>query len=379
MLGAMIACALWRSTSSESVASSSSSVRRSYKSMYVSRNGVVRQHLGVDRGRIEDHRTMRRSPVLPCADGPCPNSLLDEARKNLETRSLGQSGNHSLIGEAQETSFEASNNSWGYDDQDKWQSKNSTWTCNGTRQSPIALNDLEINTSAPAKMVSLINKFNFTADFSALFVKNNGKSIQINAPEDSNLGVFTLPDGPYNALHFNFHKGTEHVINGNMLHLMEMHIVFQKQGSTGFDDLAVMGIMLQDKSSLGSPRNISKQTDFFDSIRCRVDGGVPMFGQNCTMAQAEVDLTDIFEYELQGQYFHYEGSLTTPPCTEGVHWYVLKRPAAINLEFVKAFGERFGANNRNLQARNGRWISLNNWTNPPEQIITYDVQREFPR
>merc|ERR1719265_411172 len=98
---------------------------------------------------------------------------------------------------------------------------------------------------------------------------------------------------------------------------MEMSIVYRRSGTTGENegDLAIIGIMLQDSTTLGAPRNITKQTELFDSIRCRVDGGVPKFNDTCVVSQPVVNLTDVFSYELQGQYFHYIGSLTTPPCT----------------------------------------------------------------
>jgi hypothetical protein len=55
-------------------------------------------------------------------------------------------------------------------------------------------------------------------------------------------------------------------------------------------------------------------------------------------------------------YFTYAGSLTTPPCTEGVTWYVLKGHATISPEQVAAFAKIYPTNARPIQATNGREI-----------------------
>ena len=56
-------------------------------------------------------------------------------------------------------------------------------------------------------------------------------------------------------------------------------------------------------------------------------------------------------------YYSFEGSLTTPPCTEGVTFYILKTPAALSKEQVQAFP--FKANARPVQPLNGRKILAN--------------------
>jgi carbonic anhydrase len=53
-------------------------------------------------------------------------------------------------------------------------------------------------------------------------------------------------------------------------------------------------------------------------------------------------------------YFTYEGSLTTPPCTQGVTWFVMKSPVSVSAEQVSMFGGLYPANARPTQPVNGR-------------------------
>lgn len=366
MLCAFSACAFFSCiASSSSLISSSSPAANPRRSIYVSRNGLVQQQqqqLAVNPSKRQDHRTMRRAPTSPCADAPCPDSF-------METEEF-----HDL-------SLEAQSPDWSYENQDTWQSLNSSWSCNGARQSPVALSDSAVNSTNstnPVTLTTVLSRLSFTAEESAVLARNTGHSIQVDAPHNSNFGQFSLPDGTYVAMQFNFHLGTEHIIDGGKQDLMEMHIVFQKSGSTGHTggDIAVIGILLQDDSALGAPRNVSKQTDLLDSIRCNFTS-LPLYNKSCVVAQELVNLTDIFRYELEGQYFHYIGSLTTPPCTEGVHWYVMKRRAAVNSIFVTEFSKRLPSNKRTLQARNQRYFALNNLTVPAEITQTSCTDSEF--
>jgi carbonic anhydrase len=71
-----------------------------------------------------------------------------------------------------------------------------------------------------------------------------------------------------------------------------------------------------------------------------------------------VDIGKAFSHELKAGYYHYEGSLTTPPCSESVRWYVLSRKAPITLAVVESFKALFPSpsNSRPLQDLNDRRI-----------------------
>ena len=57
-------------------------------------------------------------------------------------------------------------------------------------------------------------------------------------------------------------------------------------------------------------------------------------------------------------YYQYAGSLTTPPCSEGVNWMVLKEPVRLGAEQIKAFRRIFNANARPIQPGHGRVITI---------------------
>ena len=59
-------------------------------------------------------------------------------------------------------------------------------------------------------------------------------------------------------------------------------------------------------------------------------------------------------------YFTYEGSLTTPPCTEGMRWFVMKSPVRISRGEVAAFGRIYPSNARPVQPLNGRKVAASN-------------------
>jgi carbonic anhydrase len=58
-------------------------------------------------------------------------------------------------------------------------------------------------------------------------------------------------------------------------------------------------------------------------------------------------------------YWTYEGSLTAPPCTEGVRWFVLEEPVELSRDQLRSFGALYKVNSRMIQAPHGRKIEAN--------------------
>eukprot|EP00662_Eupelagonemidae_sp_cell21_P057810 gene57810-biopygen89600 len=193
---------------------------------------------------------------------------------------------------------------WGYTD--PWD--NHDWTrvsaacASGNMQSPI---DIDTHhATVPLSTMSLVGATSFPP-VSDLYLKNNGHAIAVAA----DLGTTTVGTVPYKAIGFQFHFPSEHRIDGTQ-YAGEMHIVHQRDGSDGDDDLLVIGIILDSTGNVANP--------FLDAIGW---GSLPVTAHSKADIAGSVDLDASFATELSGGFYRYDGSLTTPPCTESVKWY----------------------------------------------------------
>jgi len=176
-------------------------------------------------------------------------------------------------------------------------------------------------------------------------IVNNTHVMQVNG----DFGTFQLPDGTYAVKQFHFHFPAEHEINGK-LGAGELHIVHQKLGASGTDGLAVIGVVLEE-----TPYPFGGEHKFLSELG--FDKGLPGEGAKQPIP-GMVDL-NLLHKELEGEFYHYSGSLTTPPCAEKVHWYVARNAAPVTPDMIAKFRARYPAgDNRPVQARNGRKVVL---------------------
>jgi carbonic anhydrase len=165
-----------------------------------------------------------------------------------------------------------------------------------------------------------------------LSLEHNGHTIQANLEPGSRIEV----DGtPYELLQFHFHAPSEHTIEGKQM-AMETHFVHRSEKG----DLAVIGVL----HALGA-ENAALAPLWGELPRSEGDRrAVPSF-----------DLLSVLPRERQ--MFRYAGSLTTPPCTEGVRWHVMQSPTTVSQQQVAAFLELFkGGNSRPVQPLKARDI-----------------------
>lgn len=165
---------------------------------------------------------------------------------------------------------------------------------------------------------------------SRLRVVNNGHTIQANFDEGSSMSI---GGKTYNLLQLHFHTPSEHYVDGAP-YPMEGHFVHKAEDGT----LAVIGVMMK----VGQANPIVQ--GIWDNIKMTHDENIVE-----TVAWSAPD----FMPESKA-YYHYEGSLTTPPCSEGVQWYVLQDPVEMSQEQLKAFQELYAMNARPIQDVNGR-------------------------
>lgn len=206
--------------------------------------------------------------------------------------------------------------------------------CDGTSQSPVDL------VAGSAARVALPNPGLRlpTGEGEAV---NNGHSVEVEAPAG---GTITLGGTVYRFEQIHFHAPSEHAINGRHFPL-EFHFV-GKSPDGKVTVLAVMGEAGTRANAAYAPYAAAAEE-------------LTRTGQT-----EEVDLDYRALVPRASASLRYEGSLTTPPCTEGVRWTVLTTPVQLSADQVEAFNDvpleqaPLGDNNRPLQPLNGRTVLL---------------------
>ncbi len=158
---------------------------------------------------------------------------------------------------------------------------------------------------------------------------NNGHTIQINYQGGDTL---TVGSDSYELAQYHFHNESEHTVKGKHFP-MEMHLVHKSAGGK----LAVIGVFIEEgaHNAAFDPiwNNLPKQKG--------VETHYP-----------SVDVDKLLPTSRAS--YRYDGSLTTPPCTEGVRWIVMTSPIQLSAEQIKAFTAIIHDNNRPTQPLNGR-------------------------
>ena len=210
-----------------------------------------------------------------------------------------------------------------------WGSLSPAWrTCStGERQSPVDIPGGEPSESAPA--------LTLTYNPTPVVVMNSGHDIEVPYAPGSTLDI---GDGqPFALRQFHFHNPSENAVEGAR-GAMEVHLVHARPAAAGPDELAVIGLLFD----VGEENAFLAQ--FWDSIpehKGEKDAGV------------SVNVADLLP-ELT--YYQFTGSLTTPGCGEGVHWYVLRHQVTASAEQIARLNAAVGENARPLQPLNGRRI-----------------------
>lgn len=221
--------------------------------------------------------------------------------------------------------------------------------CSGDAQSPIDIPVAEVATGSGTDTIAHHMKYHAIGERQ---IHNNGHNEQVNG----DFGELYLPDGTYEVKQFDFHFPSEHSVNGKLA-AGEIHIVHQRKGSNGTDDLAVVAILLQEEKDLGEHFSAKDRAVELNFLR-QLGYGARVPGKDEKQdIDGKVDL-NVFSKEFSGPFYHYKGSLTTPPCSQTVHWYILQRPAAVQADMIETFKANFPspANNRPVQPLNGRKI-----------------------
>ena len=228
---------------------------------------------------------------------------------------------------------------WGYEGEEgpsKWGTLSPKWTVcgEGHGQSPIDI-EKTVNANLPElrsdfKPATLkIIHHEHMAD-----VINTGHSIQVNLTE---AGALKIGEEQFQLLQFHFHSPSEHTVGGKH-YPAEMHLVHQSAAGK----LAVVGVFLEEGRPNALFQSISSNLPKSKSVEQHLENIM-------------VDVNDLLPAKRTT--YRYDGSLTTPPCSEGVKWIIMTTPVQVSAERIANFRAVMHSNNRPVQKLYGRSVA----------------------
>lgn len=206
-----------------------------------------------------------------------------------------------------------------YDHQSVWQE------VHGDRQSPIAIESAQAMPDIDDDDDDTIKVDGSVRDAT---VVDNTHTIQVNVLPGS---FATIRGRRFQLQQFHFHTPSEHTLNG-VHYPLEAHFVYRAKDGR----LAVLGVMFRE----------GEANPAFTEIMQRV---VP-HGRAEPIVSFDISrlLPD------NKSYYHYLGSLTTPPLSQNLEWYILPQPVTLSAMQIAGFHRHYTRNNRDLQPRNDR-------------------------
>lgn len=197
----------------------------------------------------------------------------------------------------------------------------------GRRQSPI-----DITSAAPTNL-----PIRFDYRRSPLQVENNGHTIRANVPPQNSI---SLGGSRFRLVQFHFHAPSEHTLRGRRFP-MELHMVHESEAGK----VAVLTGMIEEGAE-----NPAYTTLF--SVLPKEKGETVNVGR-------QLDPRSFLPANpTESARWVYTGSLTTPPCTEGVQFHVYRQPIGLSRAQIAQFVDIYDDNARPVQPRNGRPVTI---------------------
>lgn len=196
-------------------------------------------------------------------------------------------------------------------------------SCAGSNQSPINMAGF-----VDAKLEPIV----FTYDAGSSDILNNGHTVQVNTLPGSTITV----DGiAFELKQFHFHVPSENQIHGKS-YPMEGHLVHADKNG----NLAVVAVMVEEGKA--------------NDALAKAWAQLPEKGEKFALTS---DISPLEILPSDRDYYRFNGSLTTPPCSEGVRWLVMKQPITASKEQIDQFLQVIHhPNNRPVQAVNARSV-----------------------
>jgi len=205
----------------------------------------------------------------------------------------------------------------------KIDSKNSL-CATGQRQSPIDIGEgIKVDQEAI--------RFDYRPQ--RVNIEDNGHTIQVNVNEGNTIRVMGRT---YELKQLHFHRPSEEKVSGKRFDMV-VHLVHKDDEG----HLAVVAILLE----RGETEQPVVQT---------IWNNLPLEAHSSTNPSAALDVFRLLPTDRS--YYTYMGSLTTPPCSEGVLWMVFKQPVIVTPEQIAVFSRLYKNNARPIQPANGRLV-----------------------
>ena len=198
----------------------------------------------------------------------------------------------------------------------------------GKRQSPI-----DIRSGVKVDLEPI--QFDYRP--SAFGVIDNGHTIQVNVGGGNAIEV---QGQRFDLVQFHFHRPSEERINGRQFDMVA-HLVHKSPEGR----LAVVAVLL-DRGGQAQP------------LIQTVWNNLPLEKGTEVSVRGDIDMTHLLPADRR--YFTYMGSLTTPPCSEGVLWLVLQQPVSVAQDQIGVFSKLYPMNARPVQQASGRLIKQSN-------------------
>lgn len=217
---------------------------------------------------------------------------------------------------------------WTYEGADHWHELDPEYAaCNGREQSPIDIRDTE---------KAILPNLQFVSKRGPLkYVVNNRHTIRVNY-QLGNGNFLVVGNDRYQLTQFHFHRPSEELVNGKPYD-MEVHLMYQTP------DRKIAGVTVFVKLGTANP-TIQKVWEHMPESEGRQQ-----------VSGVEINPGELLPSNTAA-YYVYMGSLTAPPCTEGVTWFVLKTSVAFSGEQIDAFAKLYPHDARPAQPLNGRVV-----------------------
>jgi carbonic anhydrase len=240
---------------------------------------------------------------------------------------------------------------WGYSGNiapDQWGKLDPSFAvcANGKEQSPINITQkVRLATSAltihyqPAPLTIMDNGTTELQLGQTQTIINDGHTIQVNFSDQASREFINWQGQAYRLVQFHIHAPSETTVQGKAFPL-EIHFVHQ--GTNGH--VAVLAVFVE--TGAANP-----------ALQAIIDHVPTVVGKEQTIPGAQIDPANLLP--ANHTYYSFAGSLTTPPCTEGLQWLVLATPITASPAQIIALGQAIHAPNaRPTQPLNNRDITL---------------------